>query len=124
MNKLLFTLLVYQFPSTVNYCEIENNGLIYYFFEKLKNDELEIKAEYVETKSERLDYRKVALYVITYNSPDQFDTLCKSFEQYDKDYLELPNRKILLNNSIDRSTDEKYKELCEKWGFEEIKKII
>ena len=121
-EESLFTLLVYQFPSTVNYCEIENNGLIYYFFEKLKNDELEIKAEYVETKSERLDYRKVALYVITYNSPDQFDTLCKSFEQYDKDYLELPNRKILLNNSIDRSTDEKYKELCEKWGFEEIKK--
>lgn len=121
-EESLFSLLVYQFPELVCYSKIQENGLIYDFFEKLKNDKVVIESERTINKINRLDYTKVALYVITYNSPDQFNTLCKSFEQYDKDYLDLPSRKILLNNSIDRSTDKRYDELCEKWGFEQIKK--
>jgi hypothetical protein len=121
-EESLFSLLTYQFPNKVCYSKIEENGLLYYFFEKLKNDEVVIESVLSKNAINRLDYRKVALYVITYNSPDQFNTLCKSFEQYDKDYLDLPNRKILLNNSIDRSTDKEYDKLCEKWGFEQIKK--
>jgi hypothetical protein len=31
-------------------------------------------------------------------------------------------RKILLNNSTDRSTDERYSQLCKQYNFEEIKK--
>jgi hypothetical protein len=121
-EESLFSILLYQFPDLTCYSLIEENGLIYYFFEKLKNNEALFHSEVKRGNLEIIDYRKVALYVITYNSPDQFDTLCKSFEIYDKDYLDLPKRKILLNNSMDRSTDDKYKELCEKWGFEEIKK--
>jgi len=121
-EESLFSLLTYQFPNKVCYSKIEENGLLYYFFEKLKNNEVVIESVLSKNAINRLDYRKVALYVITYNSPDQFNTLCKSFEQYDKDYLDLPNRKILLNNSIDRSTDKEYDKLCEKWGFEQIKK--
>jgi len=121
-EESLFSLLTHQFPNKVCYSKIEENGLLYYFFEKLKNNEVVIESVLSKNAINRLDYRKVALYVITYNSPDQFNTLCKSFEQYDKDYLDLPNRKILLNNSIDRSTDKEYDKLCEKWGFEQIKK--
>ena len=121
-EESLFSILLYQFPDLTCYSLIESNGLIYYFFEKLKNNEAIFHSELKRGSLEIIDYRKVALYVITYNSPDQFDTLCKSFEIYDKDYLDLPKRKILLNNSMDRSTDDKYKELCIKWGFEEIKK--
>ena len=122
-EESLFSILLYRFPDKICYSEIEENGLIYYFFEQVKND----KVVYLDKSDQKsstpsIDYRKVALYVITYNSPKQFDTLCKSFEYYDKDYLDLPKRKILLNNSMDRSTDNEYKKLCKKWGFEEIKK--
>jgi hypothetical protein len=41
--------------------------------------------------------------------------------QYDSNFVHRP-KKFLLNNSIDRSTDSAYNELCEKYGFEEIKK--
>jgi hypothetical protein len=59
--------------------------------------------------------------VLTYNSPKQFETLIKSFEEVDHDFLSKP-RKVLLNNSIDRTTDDDYRILCEKYGFEEVKK--
>jgi hypothetical protein len=63
----------------------------------------------------------VALYVITFNSPNQFETLINSMIEYDRDFIDKP-KKYLLNNSVDLSTTEKYIELCEKYGFEHIKK--
>jgi hypothetical protein len=64
---------------------------------------------------------KVGLYVVGFNFPSQLETLCKSFEAYDKNFLDKP-KKFLLNNSTDRSTDQAFAELCQKYGFEEIKK--
>lgn len=117
-EESLFSIMVYKYPDLFSYSKIESNGLMSYFFEKVKNDE--VVFENIKGKAP-VDYKRVSLYVITYNSPTQFETLCKSFEQYDQHYLDLP-KKILLNNSIDRTTDIKYKELCEKYGFKEIKK--
>lgn len=117
-EESLFSIMVYKYPDLFSYSKIESNGLMSYFFEKVKNDE--VIFENIKGKAP-VDYKRVSLYVITYNSPTQFETLCKSFEQYDQHYLDLP-KKVLLNNSIDRTTDTKYKELCEKYGFEEIKK--
>jgi len=117
-EESLFSIMVYKYPDLFSYSKIESNGLMSYFFEKVKNNK--VVFENVRGKPP-LDYKRVGLYVITYNSPTQFETLCKSFEQYDQHYLDLP-KKVLLNNSIDRTTDIKYKELCVKYGFEEIKK--
>jgi len=117
-EESLFSIMVYKYPELFSYSKIESNGLVNHFFENVKNDKAII--ENIKGKPQ-LDYKRVGLYVITYNSPDQFETLCKSFEQYDQNYLDLP-KKILLNNSIDKSTDKKYKALCKKYGFEEIKK--
>jgi len=61
------------------------------------------------------------LYVLTYNSPEQFAYLLNSFENSDSDFLNKP-RKIVLNNSTDETTFEAYDTLCEKYGFEQIKK--
>jgi len=63
----------------------------------------------------------VGLYVITFNSPKQFETLLKSMELYDKDFLN-QTTKYLLDNSTDLSTTPRYLELCEQYGFEHIKK--
>lgn len=117
-EESLFSIMVHKYPDLFSYSKIEANGLMSYFFEKVKNGD--VVYENIKGKGP-IDYKKVGLYVITYNSPKQFETLCRSFEEYDQNYLDLP-KKILLNNSIDKTTDKEYKKLCEKYGFEEIKK--
>jgi hypothetical protein len=120
-EESLFSILMYTNSSMVDYVEIESNGLIYKFFEDLKNDQVVLRSlrknqEVVTTKN-----GDVGLYVITFNSPEQFTTLLESMEKYDSNFL-TKTRKFLLDNSTDLSTTPRYLELCEKYGFEHIKK--
>jgi hypothetical protein len=121
-EESLFTILLYRYPELFQYYEIDMNGLLSTFFENLKNDTLEVKIEIKEGVSiNYADISNTALYVIGFNYPSQLETLCKSFEQYDQNFLDKP-KKFLLNNSTDRTTDEGFANLCERYGFEEIKK--
>jgi FkbM family methyltransferase len=121
-EESIFTIMTYKYPELIQYFEIEKNGLLGTFFENLKNETLEPKQEKTDVIKQNLHTRNnVALYVLTYNSPKQFEKLCISFEEYDKNFLTVP-KKYLLNNSLNHDTDVEYKELCEKYGFEEIKK--
>ena len=120
-EESLFSILMYTNSSMVDYIEIESNGLIYKFFEDLKNDQVVLRSlrknqEVVITKN-----GDVGLYVITFNSPEQFKTLLESMEKYDSNFL-TKTRKFLLDNSTDLSTTPRYLELCEKYGFKHIKK--
>jgi hypothetical protein len=118
-DECLFTILCHRHPDIIHRFEIEGNGLVWPFFENLKT----IRETVKKTKRGLKPFSdvKTTLYVLTYNSPKQFETLIKSFDEVDHDFLSKP-RKVLLNNSIDRTTDEDYKILCEKYGFEEVKK--
>jgi len=118
-EESIFSIMVYKYPNVISHTMIEENGLIYKFFEDLKNDIF----NRIDNLSNNipLDLSKVGLYVIGYNSPNQFKTLCESMEIYDKDFLNVPE-KFLLNNSTDRSTDKEYDELCKKYNFTQIKK--
>ena len=120
-EESIFSIMCYKNSNLINYFEIEGNGLIGKFFEDLKNDKLEIKSEYkVKGVAKKpLDYSDVGLYVITFNSPKQFETLITSMEEYDTDFLTKP-KKFLLNNSTDQKTFEAYNYLCEKYNFEHI----
>jgi O-methyltransferase len=121
-EESLFTIMTYKYPELIQFYEIEMNGLLGLFFENLKNDTLFVKQEKTETNIiNKKNKNNVALYVLTYNSPKQFEKLCISFEEYDRNFLTLP-KKYLLNNSLNHDTDVDYKGLCEKYGFEEIKK--
>jgi len=121
-EESLFTIMTYKYPELIQYFEIEMNGLLGTFFENLKNETLVPKQEKAETiKQNTHNKLNTALYVLTYNSPSQFEKLCISFDEYDKNFLNKP-RKYLLNNSIKKETDLEYARLCEKYGFEEIKK--
>ena len=121
-EESLFTILCYKHPDLVNYFEIEYNGLMGKFFEDLKNDTLEKKSKLpVQIQNNNLDINNSALYVITFNSPKQFETLITSMNQYDDNFINKP-KKFLLDNSSDLSTTERYKELCDQYGFEHIKK--
>ena len=121
-EESIFTIMCYKHSDIIDYFEIESNGLFGKFFEDLKNDTLEKKCKSVNTTlNDDLDTNNSALYVITFNSPNQFETLMKSMEVYDMDFIDKP-KKFLLDNSSDLSTTERYLELCEKYGFEHIKK--
>ena len=121
-EESIFTIITYKYPELVQYFEIEQNGLLGLFFENLKNGNLTPRQEKSETtKINSHSKENVALYVMTYNSPNQFEKLCMSFEMYDRNFLDKP-KKFLLNNSIDSDTDLIYSNLCEKYGFTEIKK--
>lgn len=121
-EESIFTIMCYNNADLVDYFEIESNGLLGKFFEDLKNDKATIENEkYSSTPSSNLDINKTALYVITFNSPKQFETLIQSFIAYDKDFLDKPE-KVLLDNSTDESTTSSYISLCQQYGFEYIKK--
>ena len=120
-EESLFTIMTYKYPEFIQYFEIESNGLLGTFFENLKNEKLIPKQEKSETiKINTHNKFNVALYVLTYNSPNQFEKLCISFEEYDRSFLDKPT-KFLLNNSLNRETDIEYERLCQKYGFIEIK---
>jgi len=110
-EESLFTILTYNNPSLIDYYKIESDGLLFRFFEGVKNYNI----------SEKQNSNNVGLYVITFNSPSQFETLIKSMLEYDSDFI-TKTKKFLLNNSTDITTTQKYNELCEKYGFEHIKK--
>ena len=120
-EESIFSIMTYKHSDLINYFEIESNGLVGKFFEDLKNDNLVVKNEGKVSVVNNLDINKVGLYVITFNSPNQFETLIKSMLEYDSDFI-TKTTKFLLDNSTDLSTTPRYKELCEEYGFEHIKK--
>jgi hypothetical protein len=120
-EESLFSILLYRHPDLIEYAEIEGNGLITKFCEDLKNDTVNVKIKSPNNDNLKLELSNTSLYVITFNSPKQFETLITSMIDYDTDFLDKP-KKFLLNNSSDLSTTEKYSELCNEYGFEHIKK--
>lgn len=120
-EESIFSIMAYKHSDLINYFEIDSNGLVGRFFEDLKNDKLIPKNESKVSVSNNLDTNKVGLYVLTFNSPNQFKTLIESIQLYDNDYL-LKTKKYLLDNSTDLSTTEEYLRLCKEHGFEHIKK--
>lgn len=120
-EESLFSILLYRHPDIFDYYEIESNGLIGKFCEDVKNDTHKVKNIQGKTSYSDLKYDNTALYVITFNSPKQFETLLKSMELYDRNFIDKP-KKFLLDNSSDLSTTERYIEICNEYGFEHVKK--
>ena len=121
-EESIFSIMCYKHADLIDYFEIESNGLFGKFFEDLKNETLEKNNKQGFTPiNDDLNTDNTALYVITFNSPKQFETLIESMIQYDKDFLDKP-KKYLLDNSSDLSTTEEYSVICEEFGFEHIKK--
>jgi FkbM family methyltransferase len=133
-EESLFTIMTYLLPDKIDVFNIEFTGLLGKFFEDLKNNKHEKRQEAQfdpslfldklldtpkETESKTTE--EVALYVIGFNSPNQFKTLIHSMMFYDKNFID-KTKKYLLDNSTDLSTTEQYVALCKSYGFEHIKK--
>jgi hypothetical protein len=110
-EESIFTLMSYKYPHLFTNHFIESNGLVYKFFEDMKNN-TKVKEIKISTDT--------ALYVLTFNSPNQFKTLIQSMNEYDTNLLK-KTKKYLLDNSTNNSYDE-YVFLCKEYDFEHIKK--
>lgn len=141
-EESLFTILTYLYPEKTKFFFIKENGLISQFFEDVKNNVFGVTEENknliglvdVINKKEKpipipvsnqvevtKPQEEVAIYVIAFNSPNQFKTLIHSMMSYDSKFID-NTKKYLLNNSTDISTTPQYEALCTAYGFEHIKK--
>jgi len=120
-EESIFSILLYKYKESFLHYEIESNGLLGKFFEDLKEDRLEPpKLNAKEVNFLHANPQNTGLYVIGFNSPKQFETLITSMLEYDRDFIDKP-QKFLVDNSTDLSTTGSYQELCQKYGFQHLK---
>lgn len=119
-EESIFTIMAHQRPEDYDRFILEDNGLIGMFFEHLKNDTAKTRITTTSKNKKNISNAKVAIYVLTFNSPDQFEKLCISYLYHDKFITKTQN--YLIDNSTDKTTDEKYTELCKTYNFTRIKK--
>lgn len=118
------TIITYRFPEETHRFELADNGLVYPFFDMLGKIEKSnvFNSDLIAwDKKKTAEDLKTSLYVLTFNSPEQFDVLIQTYKRNDPDFYNRP-RKILIDNSTNKKTYPIYNELCKKYGFEHIKK--
>lgn len=122
-EESVFSIMAHLEPHIYRRFALDSNGLVVKFTQALVDDKVELedngarahvlpKGAYNETTD------KSTVYVLTFNFPEQFESLMRSFEK-NPEWLEKP-RKVLINNSVDPGMAERYNPLCEKYGFEHI----
>lgn len=108
-EESIFTILTYKHRDMCNVRMIENNGLVYKFFDDIQKSPIR-----------KNDVSEVAIYVLTFNLPQQFKLFVESFKKaYPKEYSSL--KKYVINNSNDPKVDAEYQKLFEENNFEEFK---
>lgn len=122
----ILTMISYLHSKDVYRFELEDNGLVYPFFDSLDAlDENEFNVKNSElipwNRKKSVEDLKTSLYVLTFNSPQQFEKLLESYSYVDNNFLD-KTRKILVDNSTDPSIYVQYQDICKKFGFEHIKK--
>ena len=120
-EESVFTIVMHNHGDLITQYMIEGNGLVWPFFENLKLKNYSDRVINKKENCNNLNTNNAALYVITFNSPNQLKTLIQSMLEYDKDFIEKP-KKFLLDNSSDLSTTPEYEKICQEFNFTHIKK--
>lgn len=122
-EESIFSIMAHLEPHVYRRYALDGNGLVVKFVQALLDDTATL--EPVETRSYNVPrgvYNegtdKTSLYVLSFNFPEQFQTLINSFETQ-PEWLEKP-RKILINNSQDQDVIAQYDIICQRHGFEHI----
>lgn len=117
-EESIFTILAHRYPEWIYHVSVEDNGLVWPFFEKLKD----VRA-FIESQPKKLTARNATnnVYVLSFNSPQQFESVCTSIQLNDIE-LFTRSRKILINNSTNAALFDDYARLCTEYGFEEIRR--
>jgi hypothetical protein len=117
-EESIFTIMAHLIPEDYSRYELkdEDCGLLSNFFEMLKNlNPLSKKPQLSKTINS-----KTALYVLTFNSPDQFSKLIDSFKQVPNFFDDI--EKYVLDNSTDESVFSENQKLADENNFILIKK--
>lgn len=122
-EESLFSVMAHLEPHIYRRYMLDENGLIVKFIQALLDDTAELEPLdtrfYAVPKGVYNQHtEKTSLYVLTFNFPQQFQTLLDSFEKH-PEWLENP-RKILIDNSQDADIILQYDDICKKYGFEHI----
>lgn len=123
-EECIHTMLSYRYDDEVYKFELSDSGLVYTFFEHLGTmKKLTIKNINLipYDKKKAVEDIKTSLYVLTYNSPNQFTKLMESYDEVDSNFV-TATRKILVDNSTKPENYAQYQALCKKYGFEHIRK--
>lgn len=118
------TILSYRHPEDIYTFKLDSSGLVYPFFDHLSTVKRQTQSNsdlIPWDKHKSIEDIKTSLYVLTFNSPDQFKTLVETYKKNDPTFL-TKTRKILIDNSTNKATYLTYNELCNHYGFEHIKK--
>lgn len=117
-EESIFTIMSHLQPENYHRYELkdEDCGLLSPFFEMLKNLNPLKKPEQI-SKTINSD---CALYVLTFNSPEQFEKLITSFKQVPNFFDDLD--KYVLDNSTDESLFSENQRIADQYGFTLIKK--
>lgn len=117
-EESIFTLMTYLQPETYQCEYINDNGLLGTFFENVKNDNIKLNKDIIS--SQLHTNNDINLYMVGFNSPEQMEMVCQSFEKYENKFLE-KTKKFLINNSTNAELFYAYDNLCAKYNFEQIK---
>jgi hypothetical protein len=108
-EESIFTIMTYKDPSVYHFETINEDGLIYTFFEKLQN-----------LKFKRRNSKEINTYIITFNSPEQLQMVLGSFERYEQSILKDTNL-VVINNTTNESLYDKYDKIIQQYDIKQIK---
>lgn len=117
-EESVFTLMTYLDPDIFQYESINGDGLVGTFFENMKTDMISNPQKKKQTIHENND---IVVYINAFNSPEQLQMVCDSFEKYDKSFL-TDTKIYLINNTTKEDLFPAYDAISEKYGFTEIRK--
>lgn len=109
-EESIFTIMTYLDPDKYHYETIEDNGLIYYFFEQIKNKSYKSKNQ-----------KEISLYINTFKSPDQLQLLLDTIEKYEPSLLNNTNKFLINNTPLDQNLIlDKYNTIATQYNFEQF----
>lgn len=107
-EESLFTIITYRHKDKCNLEFIESNGLVYKFFENLKN--IKVRNNSIE---------RLAIYSLTYNAPKQWEMWVNNFKKaFPKEFNTI--KKYVINNTDDITFKDEYDKLFADNNFEVI----
>lgn len=122
-EESIFLIMSYLEPEKYRRYALDGNGLIIKFIQALDENKVELepipekRIQFAQPNTSLQDV-KTSLYVLTFNFPQQLQTLLDSYEKH-PEWLE-HTRKILVDNSTDEQARIDNKIIADKYGFEHI----
>ena len=122
-EESIFLIMSHLEPEKYRRYALDGNGLIVKFIQALDENNVvlepipENRIQFAQNDKSHLDV-KTSLYVLTFNFPQQLQTLLDSYEKH-PEWLNR-TRKILIDNSTELQARLDNKVIADKYGFEHI----